>query len=324
LAHRVPEFGQLLETAPLIAVLIATDEGSEIRLGLDDLSLAVREEVMMRRADVLEAHQLPRNAVAGMRKVTLHAADAALLPGLRESLKDEAILRSFIHAKCVGPDLLAIHADPALFHRTDGQFRRLVSERDKTNRQARCMFMLEAHKRLAAHVPEVLPARFSSPGSLLLWFDRTYTHVNPNNLAGILSLQCPTGPFRDDPGGMIVQIREGKQALATALEFDNCICAPEYRERMASGECFLYVTKEAFGLQGCVFEIAAVDEDNDGNRTYGIVHVEGRHGIPIVATTRSVLRDWVKGQGGVMEDEEEPVDTSCQLLLFNPFDERPF
>jgi hypothetical protein len=218
---------------------------------------------------------------------------------------------------------MAIHADPTLFHRTTGRFRQLVAKREKTNRQARCIFMLEAHKRLAEHVADVLPKRFATPGALSRWYDRVDNHVNLDDLDNILALRCPPGPFPDDPSGMIRQIRDGKQALATALQFDNCICTPAYRTRMATGKCYLYSVQQAFGLQGSVFEVAIVNEGSEFEG-YGVVHIRGFQDWPIVPMTRAVIRAWVRDRGGILDDEEEPVDTEFQLFLFNPLTDQPF
>lgn len=115
LAHRIPEFAQLLAYAPMLSVMIAIGHPTTGRPStVQELLSRVRILSLMPRRTIAENQSFPHEAVTGLCKVTPAAADPTYLPLLREALRDRAIRKQFLHTPAVGPDLIRIFSSEQL------------------------------------------------------------------------------------------------------------------------------------------------------------------------------------------------------------------
>lgn len=292
LADLVPTFARLLDQAAMLAVLVALDGSELYALSLDELRIAVSEEVSLRRRDILDSHGFPAKVAAAFGKITPAGADVQLLSRLRTALSDPAILKAFTHARCVGPDLMAIFAQPTLFRAVSGSFLQQLARLEPRKHDAAFAPIL---KTAVFYGDQGLMRRrvFTSPRKLLEWQDQMAAQIATEEARSLVSMSFGSAPVPDEPG-LIEQIREGRELLGESLSQSNCVANREYVARITAGEAWVFRVHRRYGLERATALLEIVGRTEDGEPVYGLTEVECRAGRPPSRRTLDALRVWLE------------------------------
>ena len=316
LAHRIPEFAQLLVDAPMLAVMVAIGHPSTVQPStIEELLSMVRTSSLMPRQSIVANHSFPLEAAKGLCKVTPAAADPAYLPFLRETLRDRGTRKQFQHTSAVGPDLIRIFSSEQLLRRVSDRFLRLLAEYDVSSSRAYFAPMLEAASGLIELGDTKMQEKvFTSPQKLVEWYGSASSYVGIDDVRRLFCREFPVAPFRGERG-LIEQIRTGRQLLREALMQNICVArVEEYTRRMADRECYLFSVDGSMGLERCTLQIEVEQNSENGTQSYCVVDVVGKANAPVSRRTLDSLRVWAEDQGVMMT---MVLDTChlCQLLL---------
>jgi hypothetical protein len=202
LAHRIPEFAQLLANAQMLAVMIANDHPKTGRpSAVEDLLSNIRASSRMPRRTIMKKHSFPQEAVTGLCKVTPTAADLAYLPLLRETLRNRGIRKQFLHIPVVGPDLIRIFSSEQLLCRVSGRFLRLLVEYDKSSSRAHFAPMLKAATELLNLGDTKMQRKvFTTPQKLVSWYDSASSFARNDDVQRLLYREFPLSSIKKERG----------------------------------------------------------------------------------------------------------------------------
>lgn len=292
LAHRVPEFLQLVETVPMIASMVTANLlATHIPAG--DLPNIVAEVSKLKRHKILEMNGFAAETLRGFSKVLASAADPQLLPSLRTMLQDRLVRKRWNHASAIGADAIRFFADDGLMARVTGRFLRLVQQIDTYSREpsySRWLKNLLPLLRLLDR--EHGRRKFDTPYQLEELY---FGDIDWDMFEAIRHLHFPPAPWEGVPG-VFTQLSNGEDLLLHAVRLGQCIGNAEYINLLCDEKIYLF-RGAGFGVPPCTIQINIEREGGSDFRHYVITEIAGKNNAKLPPSALAAIQVWAENSG---------------------------